>query len=701
MKGIKLFFTLFLLVQVSLTTGEVFAQDSIPESTAEYRIIKPYSSSIPNYSGDNQHQSIGLKIEKPLRVQVLDELDRPVANHPVYFEKIASPKDVDKFKIHNKVVYTDSNGISENFITLGSKKGYYEILAKIKGADNGNFLIYKYHARKSNWVFMLVIGLLGGLCLFLLGMNMMSEGMKRSAGDKMRSILSKLTHNRIVAVGVGTFVTMVIQSSSATTVMLVSFVQSNLMRFSQTIGIILGAAIGTTITTQLIAFKLSDYSLLIIALGFGIQTFSKSNKYKFIGQALLGFGVLFFGMHVMSEAMYPLRSYEPFIESLVTLENPMIAILVGAVFTALIQSSSAFIGIMIILSTQGFLTLESSIGLVLGSNLGTAITAILASLNANREAKKVALAHTLIKVLGILIFVWWIPYFAEIVLSFTPKALLDSSNLYVAQPRQIANVHTIFNVALTLLILPFTNGFSKLIHKILPKKEILAPEPFKLKYLDNHIIHTPALALSLAKQETIRMSRIVQEMLNDVLQPYIFKDAEKIKIIEEKEEKINFLRDNIKAYLLKITHNSQESRVQEAFQIIYTVKEFERIADIISKTLCQKAKKWVNSDNKFSPQGEKEILDYHTRSMKQISRAIEVFRDVNLEKAEAMKRKYKKYRTIAIELEKHHYERLQQEVEESILSSKTHLEIIGLLREVSSHATNIARILIEWSEQKD
>jgi len=265
-------------------------------------------------------------------------------------------------------------------------------------------------ADEISWAF-LVIGLVGGLALFLYGMEKMSEGLKKSAGNKMRSILAALTKNRVIGLLVGVFVTMVIQSSSATTVMLVSFVQAELMSFAQSLGVILGADIGTTITAQLIAFKLTDYALLMIAVGFGLRMFAKQDNIRHIGDVILGFGILFFGMKLMSDAMKPLRSYPGFINLMQGLENPLLGLLVGTVFTALIQSSSAFTGVLIVLAQQNLITLEAGIPMLFGANIGTCITAGLASIGMSREAKRVALAHVLFKIAGVLLFIFWIPSF--------------------------------------------------------------------------------------------------------------------------------------------------------------------------------------------------------------------------------------------------------------------------------------------------
>ncbi len=667
----------------------------------EPRIRKPLSSTVLNFAGDNQTQSVNLKTEKPIRVQVFDPKDMGIYNVPVHFQVVSIPDESKGCYIHSPVAYTDSMGFAFTYVTLGSEPGNYLISAKIRSDHMENILVYTIHARKTNWILMLIIGLIGGLGLFLLGMKILSDGMQEAAGNNMRTILSKLTHNRFLAVSVGAFVTISIQSSSATTVMLVSFVQSGLMSFGQTLGIILGADIGTTITAQLIAFKLTDYSLLMVSIGFGMQLFPKKSKLNTIGKTILGFGILFFGMHIMSESMYPLRSYEPFLESLLKLENPLLGIVIGTVFTALIQSSSAFVGILIVLSTQGLLSLEAAISLLLGANLGTAITALLASINTNREARKVALAHTVFKIIGVLLFCWWIPSFAKIIMAISPKGtphLSEIQHLAGVLPRQIANAHTLFNVALTIAMLPFTKIFARSVNKILPSHTAPIKDVFRLKFLDERNIPTPALALNLAKQEVIRMGYNTREMVSDIMLPFLTKDDTVIKNIESKEKKVDFLRDEINSYIMKITRRDiPEDRIQEAFQIMYAVKEFEQIADIIYKSLIKKAILWTQSDLEFSDAGRNELIDYHQHTLKQISRAIEVFSEVNLQKAREMKVKYKKYRSLAIEMDKQHYSRLKNDVVKSIESSEIHLELMSSLKVITSHATNIARILLEWT----
>jgi phosphate:Na+ symporter len=279
----------------------------------------------------------------------------------------------------------------------------------------------------------------------------------------MRVILAALTKNPVIALFVGAFVTTVIQSSSATTVMLVSFVQAELMGFAQAIGVILGSNIGTTITAQLIAFKLTDYALLMIITGFLMRFLAKNDNIRFTGEAILGFGFLFFGMKLMGDSMQPLRTYQGFIDIMKGLENPLLAVLVGSVFTGIIQSSSAFTGIVIVLAQQQMITLEAGIPMIFGANIGTCVTAGLASIGTARDAKRVAIAHVIFNTLGAALFIFWIPAFADIIRTIAAKINSDTA-------RQIAKAHTFFNLSLALIFLPFTAIFARLIYRILPDK---------------------------------------------------------------------------------------------------------------------------------------------------------------------------------------------------------------------------------------
>lgn len=663
-----------------------------------YRLEKPLKS------GDNQQQKVNSQLKEPVRVRLIDEQSHAISSVKIDFQIISQPKKAKGFTILTKEVVTDSMGIAATEIILGTLPGEYQIAARAVNSTDQAMIFYTFEARKTNWVFMLIIGLLGGLGLFLFGMDLMSEGLKKSAGDKLRTILSSLTKNRLMALVVGTFVTMIIQSSSATSVMLVGFVNSKLMKFKRTIGIILGANIGTTLTAQLIAFNLSEYSLLMIALGFALLYLSKKQGYKFLGQSILGFGILFFGMGIMSDAMYPLRSFVPFINLLQELENPLLGIVIGMLFTALIQSSGAFIGIIIVLASQGLITLDAAIPLLLGSNIGTAITAFLASIKTSRESKKVALANALINIFGMLLLVLWIPTYAKIVAEISPKSLLPAGDqLAMAEiiPRQIANAHSLFNVMLAVLILPFTNTVAKIVDRMLPDIKEAVELGMQTLYLDDNLLNTPALGLNLAKQEALRIASITQDMLGDIILPFLTKQSHVLDDLDSKEKLIDFLTEEVNRYLTKISRQSIDSKsTNEAFQIMYTIKELEEIADIVGNLMVPKARSWIAGDIDFSDQGKKELLEYHIISQKQLARAVNVFKEINLEKARIMKAKYRKYRSVASELEKQHYERLRDPNKKIEASGDSHMELMTRLRTITHHATNIARILIDWNRDE-
>lgn len=676
-----------------LLAGSSFAQQGISIDSASVILIKPLTRIGQDASGDEQFQRAGIMLDRPLVVRVVQDSMVPVEGWPVYFSIISQPLKTEGAFIEQRVVPTDAQGFARTNFRLGSKHGAYVVSARIHTVTGeGDEVFFDVYARRSNWVLMLVIGLFGGLTLFLYGMNKMSDGLKQSAGDKMRSILKRLTTKPIIGVVVGAFVTMVIQSSSATTVMLVSFVQAQLMTFVQTLGVILGADIGTTITAQLIAFKLTDIALVIMAVGFLIRLISKVDYIRNIGDILMGFGMLFFGMYIMSESMSPLRNYAPAMELLTSLKMPLFGVFVGMAFTALIQSSSAFTGIVIAMAQQNLITLEAGIPLLLGANIGTCITAILASLATKREAKRVALAHTLFKVIGVLIFIWWIPSYAKFIGSIT-------GNL----PRQIAHAHTVFNVGMTILFLPFLGLMAKVVNKLLPDKpEPEVVSPYRVKHLEYSLISTPSLALSLAKVEVLRMGGKVQIMVKGIIEPFLDRQPSVLNDIEEQEREVDFLHEQIMDYLTRISRqNIARDRIDEAFQMLHTVLELEHIGDVVDKNLRPLALKKRALGCRFSDEGKREIREFHIKVMKQLSRAVDVFLDVNLEKAERMKYKEKKYLDMVTGFRYSHFKRVTKQVPESIASGEIHLELMDYLKQINSYSTSIARNLLSGTKKEN
>ena len=559
---------------------------------------------------------------------------------------------------------------------------------------------------------LMIMTLFGGLALFLYGMDKMGEGMKKAAGDRMRKILAAITKNRIFGLIIGAFITMVFQSSSATTVMLVSFVQAKLMTYAQSIGIILGANIGSTVTAQLIAFKLTDYSLGMIAVGFTLSAFSKNESKRYFGDAILGFGILFFGIKLMSDAMMPLREFEPFIDSLRGLENPFIGLIIGAGFTALIQSSAAFTGIIIVLAQQGLITLEAGIPLILGANIGTCVTAGFASIGTSREAKRVALAHVLFNIIGVLIFIGFIPFLADFVRSISPTGSGGGiAKLAMETPRQIANAHTIFNVGVALMFVPITPLFAKIVIKILPEKEIESGILPVTWHIDESVISTPAIAIQLAKTEISRMAKILSRMLDAVVYPFISDEPKKDSVYEQlslidgikmRENKIDYLDDKVTRYLMKISREElTKQQASEVFAMMSVANDMESIGDTITKRILPLLDKKKKSKADFSESGKQEIQTFHSKAMKLMNQIKIAFESKNFTNAKKIMKGEIKYRKLVRDFRELHLKRVQEKRTESIATHNVHLELLDMLKQINIYLSEIAKSISKLESEKN
>lgn len=435
------------------------------------------------------------------------------------------------------------------------------------------------------------MGLFGGLALFLFGMEQMTEALQAAAGDKMKDLLGRLTSNRFMGVLTGAFVTAVIQSSSVTTVLVVGFISAGLMTLVQSIGVIMGANLGTTITAQIVAFKVTKAALLMIATGYALLFLSRRDRGKQYGGMLMGLGLVFYGMGVMSDAMKPLRTYEPFIELMSQMENPLIGILVAAVFTALVQSSSATTGIVVVMATQGLCKLSAGIALAMGANIGTCVTAMLASMGKPKAARRAAFVHILFNVLGVLIWVAFIPQFADFIAAVSPQYpdLTGTERLAAEVPRQIANANTVFNLANTLLFIGFTGQFARAATWFVPDDEPARHDRKKLaqtRYLEADLIDTPALALELVRWELGHLGGVVLSMLENIGPASLGKQPELLEQIAIQEDKVDLLRAEILDYLGKVRKQSLTSNQSRELQDLLNVCEnLEYVSDVVSKDL--------------------------------------------------------------------------------------------------------------------
>ena len=541
------------------------------------------------------------------------------------------------------------------------------------------------------------IQLAGGLALFLFGMDQMGESLKIVAGDKMRLILGKLTTNRLMGLVTGTLVTAIIQSSSVTTVMLVGFVTANLMSLSQAIGVILGADIGTTITAQIVAFPVKKYALLLVAGGFLMTFTSRKEDIRQYGVLIMGLGMIFFGMAVMSGAMKPLRSYEPFIDLMQNVSNPLIGILVSTAFTALVQSSSATMGIVIVLASQGLISLEGGVALALGANIGTCATAGLAAIGKPREAVRVAVAHVTFKIAGVLLIVWFIPPFADLVRSISPAAehLTGMDRLAADTPRQVANAHTLFNVGIAFLFLPFAGVFARFCEWVVPDRPLTEAEEldarYEPKYLDQVLVDTPALALERAQLEIGRLGDRVGDMYEAFLEPTFAHDTARLEEIAEMDVDVDMLHARIVAYLARVSSGELSRHETDVLlRLIQAANQIEHMGDLIETNLVGLGQKLAEDGVTVSSQTADIIRDYHAKVGDALRGSTDAFREDDKKLARRVRRMKPEMAELAMNSVRHALDRLVADEPNRLQAYTREMELIENLSRIFRHSRRLA-----------
>lgn len=537
--------------------------------------------------------------------------------------------------------------------------------------------------------FTYVMGLLGGLALFLYGMQMMSTGLEVAAGNKMRVILEKLTANRFVGVLVGAVITAIIQSSSATTVMVVGFVNSGMMTLNQAIWIIMGANIGTTITGQLIALDVSEIAPLVAFLGVVAIVFLKNEKVKHVGEILAGIGVLFIGMDMMGSAMKPLADSESFVSILTKFENPLIGIVAGAIFTALIQSSSASVGILQTLAGSGVIGLQGAAFVLFGQNIGTCITAFLASVGTSRNAKRTTLIHIMFNVFGTVVF--------TILCLATPIILMVEGWTPGNAPAQIANMHTMFNVVTTLLLLPVGTLLGKLATAILKDKREES-EGMRVKYLlDIKHINTEKLGASVIcmegiKKELIRMMDMTKDNVSEAFDAVTERNKEKYVLVEQQEEYVDFLNKEISKYITSTVSHETTKAGSQIFNSLFSItSNIERISDH-AINIAGYSKMITDKSIVFSEDANSELIEMQVVCMKLFTTLLKKTEDVVVwhEKIACMEQKID---DMTVQFRDNMYARIRSgkcSDEGSILFS----EILTDFERIGDHALNIANDIL-------
>ena len=549
----------------------------------------------------------------------------------------------------------------------------------------------------------LLIGLFGGLALFLFGMEQMATSLKAVAGERMKSTLARLTDNRFMGVITGAGVTAVIQSSSVTTVLIVGFISAGLMSFTQSIGVILGADIGTTITAQIIAFKVTKYALALVAAGFAALSFAKTERFRLQGGLVMGLGLVFFGMAVMGEAMEPLRSYEPFLDLMGNMENPLLGIIVAATFTALVQSSSATIGIIIVMAGQGLVSLPAGIALLLGANIGTTVTAVIASIGRPREALRSAVAHVLFKVVGVIIWVFAIDQLASLSTWLSPGApgLTGIDRVAAETPRQIANAHTIFNVINTLLFLPFTAQFARLIERIVPDRPLEEEAVIRAKYLTAALINTPTLALDRARLEILHMGNRVRDMYALSLPALIRGSHAELDEVEASDDAIDALHGQIIEYLGEISKTSLTNKeTDELLRLMEATNDIENIGDILETNLVQLGRERIESNVLISAETEAVITEYHEVVGRALDAALQAVAQRSVEAGQSVIAMKKQINELGESAAIHQARRLVATEPNRLPAYKIEIDILANLKRIYYFTKRLARVVVTAEESR-
>ncbi|SCJ98061.1 Phosphate transport system protein phoU [uncultured Clostridium sp.] len=531
---------------------------------------------------------------------------------------------------------------------------------------------------------MVIIKLLGGLGLFIYGMKLMGDGLENAAGEGLKKILEKVTKNPIIAVTVGAIVTAVIQSSSATTVMVVGFVNAGLMNLAQAAGIIMGANIGTTITAQLVAFKLSTIAPIFVFIGAMIVMFVKVKRTREIGNIILGFGILFTGMGSMSSAMKPLTDSVVFQQILSTVGgNLFLGVLAGALITAILQSSSATTGILVALATAGALDINQALPIIMGCNIGTCVTAMIATVGTNKTAHRAALLHLIFNIVGTIIF---LPFIATHLLgNFVSGFTSDVS-------RQIANSHTIFNVVNTVIMVPLIPILIKIVTKLIPGDD--DDEKAGVKYIDDRLLETPVIAAGQVLKETIRMANKSKKSLELAMSAFNNNDERLAQKVYENENVINILEESITTYLVKLSKcdlsDKEKNIVAATFHVINDIERIGDHAENLADLTIQK----INKKLEYSIEALDELRSIYESTLQAVDIAIESYENRDVEKAKTVMevesqidKKQRKFRDL-------HIKRLYDGTCNAYAGA-VFLDLLSNLERIGDHSTNIAESVIE------
>lgn len=635
---------------------------------------------------------------KPVELKLTDSAGQPVIGARLNLIVAAKPSGAKGYAPPVWSIVTDPVGTAVFEPGKIAEPGNYSLLV-MKDGDQSVYTYIDFNVHDESWIMYLVFGLFGGLGMFLFGMNLGADGLQKIAGKKMKEILGTFTNNRYMGVLTGILVTAITQSSSATTVMLVGFVNASLMTISQTLSVIFGANIGTTITVQLIVFEISHFALFLVGLGFLLK-YSKNKTVVYAGDIILGFGFIFYGMKVMSVAMSPLRSFPAFKDMLIAMSDyPLSAIFGSMLFTALIQSSGATIGLIVVFASQNLITLHAAIPLILGAHTGTCITGWIAAIGASAAAKKTALLNILYNLIGTVVF---LPFLYDY-LSFSSFVHWCSAPFAATTAREVANAHMISAILKMIVMFPFYDRIVWLTHMIIPEEtteEI--NRSVRTKYLSESLLRSPELALGNVAREISRMAGHVEFMMEKVPEMISYGREEIISEVTFREDKVDTAQYEITKYLSSLSEESMtEEQTSTMMKYMAIINDLEGQGDQIHKIIVPFSRAKARDEIRFSEEGFRELLGMFDRVNENFMLIINAFATNNLEQAERVMKSERTFEVLIKRLRTSHMRRVFQHKVQSIETSTLHMDLLQCFKRINLHSIEIARAIGgEWLMQR-
>lgn len=630
-------------------------------------------------SGGGQAGEAGAGLARPLAVQVTRD-GAPVAGAAVRFEVLSEPLENRGAgrgaALSDSLVRTDPLGFARTTLTLGETPGDYRVRATGPGGEH----VFAATALRRRWYLVTVVQLAGGLCLFLFGLYYGSKGLRRLAGNRLRELLFSLTSNRVLGALSGVVVTLAFQSSTATVSLLVGMGSAGILGLSQALGVVLGADLGTTVTVQALSFRVFDYALVVAVAGFVLM--NAVRRLKNLGQAIFGLGLVFWSLQVVTDAARPLQ-YVPEVGAAVARigSAPLAALVFATLFTALLRSSAATIGMVVGLSFAGLVDLRAAIPFILGANLGTTANALMASWRAGTEARRIAVGHVLFKALTVALLLPFLPLLGRLVAATA-----------VSVPRQVANAHTLINVLALVLFLPLLGPLERLVRALVRDRP---GERFGPRYIDPNALEAPDIAVAQAAREALHMGDLVLGMYRDILRVFTDNDKEGRRRVVAEDDRVDELEVRLTGFLARIQQEELTPELARKTKALFSaVDELEHVADVISKSLTEHARKKTEDGLAFSSAGLDELRQFHAEVGANLETALACLATWNRSLAQRLVAGREAGLERQRQLQEAHRRRLAEGVKETLDTSSVHLDMVADLERINFFCTQIGTAVL-------